>query len=88
MTPTPRERAAQRWARAWNVSGRSGGWIYENDTETPIVQGWSGLYLALRWLRVIEPDGTVHTEYGASVPVLRKAYRDATAWQRSTHHYL
>lgn len=79
---------AKKWAVAWNIKGKAGGWLYETDKDASIIQGWHSLYLALRWLRIITQDGEVKTEFYASPLAIRDAYKKAIAWQRSTNKFL
>lgn len=87
LTYTTREDLAKDWAQRWNIGGRAGGWIYERDTNTSIVQGWHSLYLALRWLTIISPTGEITDAY-ATPSTLRTAYKQAVDFQRRTGKYL
>lgn len=68
---------AKKWAVAWNIKGKAGGWLYEADTNASIIQGWHSLYIALRYCNIITKDGEVITTSYASPLLLRAAYKNA-----------
>lgn len=88
VTYDEKVKLAKEWAKVWNVKGKAGGWIYQMDTDTAIVQGWYSLYLALRWLKIISPNGFLDSDYYASPETLRVAYQRAVMYQEIFGRYL